>query len=200
LTLVQRLERYVYDRPLLFAPGSAQRYFNPGYDLLGLMAERASGETLQQLTARLILQPLALSHSSFENRDDPACARGYAFTSEGLLLDVTEEDKANVNGFSPSGGMVATIGDVQAMFRALFGGRIINQTSLDMMTRGEGTIRSGLFFTPSESGREAYGHQGALIGESTRALYFPNLDAIVVGTQNSNGRTDDVALLNRFLD
>ncbi len=35
LTLEQRMERYVYDRPLLFPPGTARRYSNPGYDLLG---------------------------------------------------------------------------------------------------------------------------------------------------------------------
>jgi D-alanyl-D-alanine carboxypeptidase len=197
LTLEQRFERYVYDRPLLFPPGSARRYSNPGYDLLGLVAARAQDASLQQTLERLILSPLQLNNTSFLNRDGAGIPRGYVDTAEGRLIDVTTSDKANVNELSPSGGLVATAGDVRAFWRALFSGAVVSQASLDFMKADTG---NGLFLEKADGVTFAYGHQGALIGESTWALYFPAEDAVVVLSLNTSGTSSDVPFARRLLE
>jgi D-alanyl-D-alanine carboxypeptidase len=200
LTLDERFERYVYDRPLLFPPGTSRRYSNPGYDLLGLAVARREGTSLQQALERMVLAPLGHTATSFLDRDREGIARGYVDTAEGRLIDVTENDKANVNELSPSGGLVSTAAEVSAFMRALSSDTLISRASRETMETGEGQLRQGLMAALVDGQAIAFGHQGALIGESTWALYFPAEDAVVVVMVNSDGSADDVAFARRFLE
>jgi len=163
-----------------------------------LIAARVERAPLQQVLERIALRPLGLVDTSFINRDDPTIARGYVDTGDRRLIDVTESDKANVNELSPSGGLVSTGADVMRFTRALFAGQLVSSASLELMKSGEGTLRHGLI--ADERGSPAFGHQGALIGESSWALFFPEADAVVVVMVNSDGAADDVVFMRRFLD
>jgi D-alanyl-D-alanine carboxypeptidase len=199
-SLDERMERYVYDRPLLFPPGTAQRYSNPGYDLLGWVVEAAAEAPLETVLKRQILSPLGLDATSFDRRDDPAIPPGYTETSDGLLLDVTVPDKANVNAFSPSGGLVSTVTEVRRFFRALFTGGLLTPASLEVLRQGEAANRQGLFALTVPNGPTALGHQGALIGQSTWALYFAEQDTVVVFSSTMSGSSRDLAGLAPFLE
>jgi D-alanyl-D-alanine carboxypeptidase len=199
-SLEERFERYVYDRPLLFEPGASQRYSNPGYDLLGWVIEAAAGEPLERVLQSKLAAPLQLTSMSFERRDDPALPPGYTETGDGRLLDVTVTDKANVNAFSPSGGLVSTLGDVRTFTRALFTGGLLRPESLDVMKRGEASNRQGLFAFELAGGRRAFGHQGALVGQSTWALYLPEEDTVVVFSATLSGSSRDLVALAAFLE
>jgi D-alanyl-D-alanine carboxypeptidase len=194
LPLEERLRRYVYDRPLRFPPGTAYSYSNPGYDLLGLIAQRVEQAPLQAVMERIILQPLGLTHSSLERRDNPEIARGYLYTGEGLLMDVTTHDKAVVGPLSPSGGMVSTAEDVRRLFRALFAGQIISRNSLEVMQAGQ-----GLFAFTAADGLGSFGHSGALIGERSWALYFPQRDTVIILMKNvSDGASNDLTFMDQL--
>jgi CubicO group peptidase (beta-lactamase class C family) len=69
-------------RPLGFAPGTSWAYSNTGYQILGLMIERATREPLGRVLARRIFVPLDLRHTSFEPppRVPKRVAHGYAST------------------------------------------------------------------------------------------------------------------------
>lgn len=199
-SLETRLERFVYDRPLVFDPGSDQRYSNPGYDLLGLVLEAADEAPLEDILQRRIRTPLGLKESSFERRDDPAIPRGYVETGEGLFIDVTPTDLANVNTFSPSGGLVSTVTEVGTFWRALFGGRLVSPESLEVMQRGTGANRQGLFALELPGGIPVVGHQGALVGQSTWALYVPSEDTVIVFSITREGAEENLAALPPFLE
>ena len=53
-------------QPLLFAPGTGYHYSNIGYDILGLIAERASGRPLPALYQERIFGPLGLKHTAHD--------------------------------------------------------------------------------------------------------------------------------------
>ena len=54
-----------------FAPGTAYRYSNTGYVLLGLVVEKASGKTLQDFLAQRIFAPLHMDHTLMYVRGGP---------------------------------------------------------------------------------------------------------------------------------
>ncbi|MDX2010194.1 MAG: serine hydrolase domain-containing protein [Myxococcaceae bacterium] len=199
-SLERRFEQYVYGRPLLFEPGTSQRYSNPGYDLLGWVIEAAAGASLEAVLQSRVATPLGLTSMSFERRDDPAIPPGYTELGDGQLLDVTVTDKANVNAFSPSGGLVSTAGDVRRFMRSLFAGRLVSPASLAVLSRGEGNNRQGLFALELPGPVQALGHQGALVGQSTWALFVPEKDLVLVFSSTMSGSSQDLAALAPFLD
>ena len=94
---------------LNYAPGAEYLYSNSNYNLLAIMAERVSGESLPALTKRLIFDPLGMTHTSW--RDDftrivPGRAQAYAPAAGGWRLQMPNE---NVYGNS---SLLTTVGDL----------------------------------------------------------------------------------------
>ena len=66
---------YIYDRPLLFEPGTDFHYSNSNYILAGLIIERVTGRPLHALVRDRILAPLGLQRTFSGARDrHPASA------------------------------------------------------------------------------------------------------------------------------
>lgn len=55
----------LYNQYLSFPPGKIYSYSNLGYDILGVVIERVSGEKYSEYTTRHILEPLDMSMASF---------------------------------------------------------------------------------------------------------------------------------------
>ncbi|HET9819780.1 MAG TPA: serine hydrolase domain-containing protein, partial [Rhodanobacteraceae bacterium] len=68
---------------LHFEPGSAHRYSNGGYVLLGLIVERASGMDLADFMKRRIFEPLGMGHTlMYEHHRGPQPAnRAYGYSN-----------------------------------------------------------------------------------------------------------------------
>lgn len=60
-------------------PGLRFHYSNVGYKALGLVLEKLAGSQIEQILARMVLQPLSMSHSAaaFTNMDRGGIATGY---------------------------------------------------------------------------------------------------------------------------
>ena len=52
--------------PELFEPGAGWAYTNAGYEVLGLLVERVTGDSLGHVLAQRIFEPLQLRHTSLE--------------------------------------------------------------------------------------------------------------------------------------
>jgi CubicO group peptidase (beta-lactamase class C family) len=62
------------ETPIAYAPGSATRYTDVGFSLLGVVLERASGEAYESFIRKRVLDPAGLKDSRFENEALPAGA------------------------------------------------------------------------------------------------------------------------------
>ena len=62
----EKLLSFFIDRPLYFDPGTRYSYCNSGYVLLGLIIEKVSGKTYEQMVRNYILKPLKMTHSGFD--------------------------------------------------------------------------------------------------------------------------------------
>ncbi|GAA2095595.1 hypothetical protein GCM10009841_06820 [Microlunatus panaciterrae] len=104
--------------PLEAEPGTRFRYSCTGYITLGLLAQRLTGESLDQLVQRIVCRPLGLPDTSYRPLDrlgrhdiDRVAAtecRG-ADDTRGIVHD---ENAASLNGVSGNAGLFGTVADL----------------------------------------------------------------------------------------
>jgi CubicO group peptidase (beta-lactamase class C family) len=90
---------------LCFKPGSASKYSNIGYRLLGMIIEQVTGERFEGYLEKEVFKPLGLNQSSFDYTDDMAghISKGHNGDTEMSRLD--NEDK-------PASGLFSTLKDL----------------------------------------------------------------------------------------
>jgi D-alanyl-D-alanine carboxypeptidase len=169
-----------------FAPGTRWHYCNTCYVLLGLIVEKASGNSLGTELRRRIFTPLRLGATTFDTKPRIAGrhTHGYERLGKPPLVDVSV--------FSPSfgwaaGAVVSTADEVARFYRALLGGRLLRPDLLREMRKavplapkiasgyglgilhlGKGEGRAlGLASVPCAS---TWGHDGGAPGYRTWAL------------------------------
>lgn len=192
-----------------FAPGSSWAYSNSNYVLLGLVVERASGESLPALCERRLFAPAGLMHTAFDDPADlvPHRARGYrAVRGEpGVPLAFKNADWISPTMPGPAGGLRSTAGDLLRWSAALFASRILPARSLErMMTPGrltDGRTTKAAMPAPmqagwgsdyamglligSPDGTPRVWHSGDIDGFSTWMAYYPAERLTLVILQNS---------------
>jgi CubicO group peptidase (beta-lactamase class C family) len=100
--------------PSSFAPGTGYRYNDFGHSLLGLVVERAAGETYEAYIRHRFLEPAGLKHTGFET-DRGEMAVEYS----GPRAETPIGPRAYVWGRRGSLGLVSTAGDLYRWFRAM---------------------------------------------------------------------------------
>ncbi len=173
-----------------FPPGKGWAYSNTNFVLLGLIAEKAGGDTWARLVRRELLGPLGLSATYVQEVEQPAekPARAYRMIAgNGRLTPVARTDGTDVVPFTsvataagPAGAIASTTQDLARWARALYGGDVLAAaTRRQMLTFVKayryGSVTSyGLGVSRVKlQGRVAYGHTGALTGTRAAIRYFP---------------------------
>jgi D-alanyl-D-alanine carboxypeptidase len=168
--------------PLLFAPGTGYHYSNLGYDILGLIAERAAGRPLPVLYQQLIFGPLGLNHTAYDPNGPihGPHSHGYFIRPNGTITDTTDVHR----GKGADGGIVSDAQDTGTFLLGLMSGKLLDSKELAAM-KGQSFWLGGRP-TPC-SGQPAgrvYSWRGAGEGYKT-AVYV-----------NGNGTRVAVLLLN----
>ena len=106
-------------------------YSNTNYILLGLIVEKATGNSMDAELKRRIFAPLQLRSTSLDTspRMRPPYAHGYLVQGKGLQ---------DVTAVSPSyawtaGAIVSSADDLARFYRALLGGRLLEPELLGAM-------------------------------------------------------------------
>jgi CubicO group peptidase (beta-lactamase class C family) len=123
--------------PLLFPPGTGYHYSNLGYNILGLIAERASGRPLTVLYQQRIFGPLGLEHTAYDPNGPITGphAHGYWIAPNGKLTDTTDLHRAK----GADGGIVSDAQDTATFLIDLMRGKLLDQKELaGMKARASG--------------------------------------------------------------
>ena len=107
--------------PAKFEPGARFSYSNGGYVLLGLALEEVAGCPFHALVEERVLRPCGMADSGFFRFDrlPPCVANGYVDTGDGRWR--TNVHTLPIIG-GPDGGMFATVGDIDRLWRGFFAG------------------------------------------------------------------------------
>ena len=169
---------------LSFEPGTSWSYSNSGMILLGAIIEKVTGKKYSAYMNENIYKPAGMKNTGFYNmetyRDNIAI--GYIPQTNGTFKD---NHSSNAIQGSSAGGGYASVRDLYNFSIALQSGKLINQSSLQLMLKdhaGKG-YGYGLQLSSSPAGK-TIGHSGGAPGVSSVMHFVPQKDYTVVVMSN----------------
>jgi CubicO group peptidase (beta-lactamase class C family) len=160
-----------------FAPGTAYRYDNTGYVLLGMVIEKATGQKYASYLDAQFFKPLGLRQTSYcpSRTSDPAFALGY---SKGPSGEATRRAQfMDLSHPFAAGALCSTVGDFAKWQRALAGGRVVSPASYGLMSTADTLnngrkINYGFGLVPGVlDAHKTVSHTGGIPGFATAAAY-----------------------------
>ncbi len=179
--------------PLTSEPGKTFSYNNADYIILGKIIERVSGEKFDAVLKKRILEPLKLADTGmlYQHEIVPRLANTY-FMREDLKALVNDLPAYPENWFA-AGAMYSTPRDVMTFANALFGEKVINKESLEMMTKaGLDDYGYGVWSYEAKIGDKKYKvvkRPGQIMGAQTQLYRIIEPDVTIVILSNV-GNTD----------
>ena len=171
-------------QPLLAEPGTQYHYSNIGFELLGLIAARASGQSIESLYRKRIFVPLALTETAYDPQGPIGGrhARGYSVGPDGRTIDTT----AMHAGIGAEGGIVSNAEETARFLVALMEGKLVGPEQLTLMKQS--AFWSG--GDPTGCGEVAYGHSGGGSGFKTNVWVSGDGKRVAVLLLNGRGDAD----------
>ena len=191
-------------RGLNFAPSSEFSYNNGGYNVLGSIVARVSGQPFRDFAAAHILRPLGMTQSSF--RGGPVTisqqhARGYHRDDRGFHL--ARDGGIDSSAIVGNSGLFTTVGDILRFAQNFGDGRVGSREHLDAMQTattlgGNGTSPWGLGLEVGvDGGLKTVGHGGGDRGISAYVIRYPAHDLNVAVLCNLDNLGARVGMLTR---
>jgi CubicO group peptidase (beta-lactamase class C family) len=186
LTLLQRADG------LMFPPGSAFRYGDSGYVVLGLIAETVSGQPFPIFLRDRIFAPLGMQSTIVwqpGGAEVPHRAMGYAPGKTGFRLN----DHSNTSTVLGDGGIYSSVRDLVAWDRALDAHTLLSArlqrlawTPGELNDRTKTRYGLGWFIDRDARGPFVF-HRGDTTGFSNFIVKYPDRKLTVVILTNRNG-------------
>ncbi len=171
---------YAYDQEPEFAPGEGYYYSNTNYNLIEIVINEASGQSLADVLTERVFTPAEMDNCYLETpeRFADGIVRGYVLDDddETTFIDVTEENDAA--GLA-DGGVVCTAADLAKFPVALFEGDILGEDALAEMLNaiddGEGSAYGlGIGYDDDVDYGLLASHSGATGGFQSMMVYLPD--------------------------
>lgn len=151
-------------------PGTAFAYNNGGYVMLSIAVEVASGRSYYDLVQERVLDRAGMTETAFDRSDrlPPGTAVGYLEDGRSNILNLP------VRG-AGDGGICSTVRDLEALWMALFAGRILPMAAVERLVAPRSSVpgdgrRYGLGFWLRPD-RDTVMLEGMDAGVSCRSVY-----------------------------
>ena len=182
--------------PLDFEPGSAYRYSNSGYFLLGVIIERVTGQPYAEALRQRLLEPLGLSDTVYQDNTTvlDRMASGY----DRVGADVRHTAYIDTGIPYAAGMMVSTVRDLHTWTRALHAARPFEsaETLTRMTTPVMNSYAYGIDNSMMPMGGKmvrAIGHSGGIPGFRSMLIYFPESEETVALISNTSDEAGALA-------
>ncbi|MGZ8407069.1 MAG: serine hydrolase domain-containing protein [Caulobacteraceae bacterium] len=175
------------------SPGEAYGYSSIGFNILGLVDERAGGADFAALMAREVAGPLKLGDTVIDHPLEiiPRRTRFYTRFPDGAVRNTIWRDSSD---YYPSGGMLSTAEDLARFTWAVFEGKWLGAKSMRTVLT-EAKTRDGKA-VPYSFGWQVvrgvdgavayYGHGGETNGANAVVRYYPADGLVVAAIINAN--------------
>lgn len=119
-------------------PGTAFEYSNTNYEILGMLIEAVTGESVGDAITARIITPLGLTDTTFAAAGDHTLPTPYVHgysggTLGGLYYWLDNTESVEPSMYSSAGAIVSTEADLTTFFQALLGGKLVSAASLAAM-------------------------------------------------------------------
>ena len=183
-----------------FAPGTAYRYNNTGYVLLGMVIEKASGQKYASYLDAQFFKPLGLRSTSYcpSKTTNPSFALGYSKAPNGTMraqfMDLSHPFAA--------GALCSTVGDFAKWQRALDGGKVVSPASYALMSTADTLVSGkkinyGFGLVPGVfNGHKTISHTGGIPGFASAATYVPDDSLSIVVFTNFDAESPQALVQN----
>jgi D-alanyl-D-alanine carboxypeptidase len=157
--------QYSADEPLMFPPGQQWAYGVTSYMILGMIAEKASGKSVEALAREWLFTPLRMTRTQYGDYRAVIKNRNpHVYTYQNGPLE-TWNFTYGLAG-TTAAGLNTTTSDLARFFVALDAGRVLSRESMDAMMAptvlSDGKTKNyGLGWTVDEHrGKAFFGHEG----------------------------------------
>lgn len=195
---VERLE-YVFGKKPRFEAGQGWDYSDTNYIVLGMIIEKITGQSIEDLIMTRLLEPLGLKHTMSTNRlTIPGLAQGYAgpqnpFGGKELMLNADGSMIVNPQFEWTGGGMASTTADLAKWGKLMYEGKAFDASLLPVMLEGvkapmlgrDAQYGLGVILRPTPHGK-TYGHSGFFPGYMTDMMYWPDSKVAVAVMVNTS--------------
>lgn len=173
------IQSFFMSRELIFKPGAQFDYSDSNYSLLASVIEKASGEGYHEYIRKHIFEPLKMNAAFIDDH-------------EGFDAVLADSDRS---GFSVDyylvkgaefgcGDILATPNALYIWYKGLFGGKVISQNSLSLMTENYYDQGYGFGLMIRDTDSPMYYHTGYIPSYYNTAIYFPEEDYFQVVLAN----------------
>ena len=184
-TLASHLPLFVND-PLPFAPGTRFRYSNAGFQVLGLIVERVSGQSYYDFVRDQIFVPTGMINTGYYGADGEVAGGAVGYSRDGPAGELRDNLGVREIRGGAAGGGYSTVEDLRRFAEALTGGRLIRAETLKQFTAPTDN-RNGYglgFVTETHHGHRSFGHSGGAPGMGTNLIIVPDLGYVAVVLTN----------------
>lgn len=178
-----------------FVPGTAFKYSNTAYMLLGKIIEGVSGMRYDQFVSQHFLEPNGLTETSLPWLGTDL-KLPYPYVLGHLRQNGTfiVKDEFNLSGRVAEGNIITTLRDLATWLLRLFSAqtKLSSYTVQQMMPRNQDEPDGRYGLGISFSSGLGYGHTGSLNGYATYAFYDPmDKSVLVLSATAINGEDND---------
>lgn len=190
--------KLVADKPPEFPPGTAWKYNNTGYFLLGMLIEEVTGRTYGEIIKDRITGPLKMDAT---RPDNPRAVVAGRARGHGLLLGTTvNRDPITTSSSFAAGCLLSTVGDLAKYDAALKEGRFLKPSSYEIMydttklPGGKSHPYGFGWITETTDGKRLYAHDGGTPGFATALHRHVDDDlTVIVLTNLADARAGGIA-------
>lgn len=183
-------------KKLDFTPGERFSYSNSGYFLLGVIAEKLTGKTYEQLLHDNIFTPVGMNDTGYDNHEDIVKNRatGYEKNEYGYV----NSNYLDMSIPYAAGSMYSTVEDLYLWDQALYTNKLLPQALMDLYFKpyvpafGDGHYAYGWgvgreMIGNTEDSVEAISHGGGINGFNTNISRVTSDKSLVVLLNNTGG-------------
>lgn len=184
------------DLPLEFSPGEKFSYSNSGYVLLGVILEKITGKTYEQVLRDRIFLPLKMNNSGFDS--NTAILENRALGYNKVVNSYENANYINMTAAYAAGALYSTVEDLYLWDQALYTEQLVSKKYLDLCIEkhilagggrdyGYGWEISNMRIGSTKEDSPIIAHSGGINGFNTLITRFPSDQSVVI-LLNNTGR------------
>ncbi len=188
------------NKPLAFKPGKYFQYCNSGYFLLGMVIEKVTGMSYEDVITQMIFVPLQMSHSGFDfkNLNSDNKTQGYVLLNKDSVKTNYTVDSTV---YFSAGAIYSTTSDMFKFTKAVSNHELLNENSWKMaLNPGKGNYGYGFWIKNTIYGKKYITHEGGLLGYTSNFIYLADDDVSIILLSNTgNYNIDNLLPLGMWL-